>query len=126
MGRRRSAHSRRSEASGISSLNRRLVVRPSAERDVTAAAIYYFEEGGGGERGFALAWRFLAAIRVSLTAIAETPLAWPLITRTKHKYLVSVHDRFPFVIYYVVSAEEIAVLAILHGSRNPTTWKRRQ
>jgi plasmid stabilization system protein ParE len=107
-------------------VNRRLVVRPSAERDLTAAATYYFEEEGGGERGLALASRFLAAIRASLTAIAETPLAWPLVTRTKRKYLVSVHDRFPFVIYYVVSAEEIAVVAILHGSRNPTTWKRRQ
>jgi plasmid stabilization system protein ParE len=59
-------------------VNRRLVVRPSAERDVTAAATYYFEEGGGGEGGLALASRFLAALRASLTAIAETPLAWPL------------------------------------------------
>jgi plasmid stabilization system protein ParE len=107
-------------------VNRRLVVRPSAERDVTAAATYYFEEGGGGERGLSLALRFLVAIRASLSAIVETPLAWPLVTRTKRKYVVSVHDRFPFAIYYVVSAEEIAVVAILHGSRNPTTWKRRQ
>jgi plasmid stabilization system protein ParE len=79
-------------------VNRRLVVRPSAERDLTAAATYYFEGEGGGERGLALASRFVAAIRASLTAIAETPLAWPLVTRTKRKYLVSVHDRFPFVI----------------------------
>jgi plasmid stabilization system protein ParE len=107
-------------------VNRWLVVRPSAERDATAAAAYYFEEGGSGERGIALASRFLAAIRASLTAIAETPLAWPLVTRAKRKYLVSVHDRFPFIIYYVVSADEIAVVAILHGSRNPTTWKHRR
>jgi hypothetical protein len=40
---------------GISSVNRRLAVRPSVERDVTAAAAYHFEKGGGGGGGLALA-----------------------------------------------------------------------
>jgi plasmid stabilization system protein ParE len=93
---------------------------------VAAAATYYFQQGGGGEVGVALALRFLAAVRAALVAIAETPLAWPLVTRAKRKYLVSLHDRFPFVIYYVVHVEEIAVVAILHGSRNPTAWKHRR
>jgi hypothetical protein len=39
---------------------------------------------------------------------------------------VSLHDRFPFVAYYAVTDEEIAVVAILRGSRNPATWKHRR
>jgi plasmid stabilization system protein ParE len=104
----------------------RVVVRPSAERDVAEAAAYYFDEAGRGEAGLALATRFLAAVRAALSAIGEAPLTWPLVTRTKRKYLVSLHDRFPFVVYYVVSAEEVSVVTILRGSRNPTTWQRRR
>ncbi len=104
----------------------RVVVRPSAERDVSEAAAYYFEQGGRGEMGIALATRFLTAVRAAITAIGEAPLTWPLVTPTKRRYLVSLHDRFPFVVYYVVSTDEVSVVAILHGSRSPTTWQRRR
>jgi plasmid stabilization system protein ParE len=107
-------------------VNRRLVVRPSAERDVQEAASYYLEQGGAGDAGLALASRFLRAIRAALAALSERPLAWPLVTPTKRKYLVSVHDRFPFVVHYSATDEEVVVLAILRGSRNPATWKGRR
>lgn len=42
------------------------------------------------------------------------------------KYLVSVHDSFPLVVYYSVTPTEIVVIAILHGARDPRTWKRRK
>lgn len=107
-------------------MSRRIVVRPSAERDVAEAAAYYFEQAGRGEAGFALASRFLAAVRAAITAVTERPLAWPLVTNNKRRYLVSLHDRFPFVVYYAVTDEEVAIVAILRGSRNPTTWKHRR
>jgi plasmid stabilization system protein ParE len=107
-------------------VTRRVVVRPSAERDVAEAAAYYLEQAGGREAGLALASRFLAAVRAALTAIAERPLAWPLVTLTKRRYLVSLHDRFPFVVYYAVMDEEIAIVAILRGSRDPARWKHRR
>jgi len=107
-------------------VSRRVVVRPSAERDVAEAAAYYLDQGGGGEAGLALASRFLSAVRAALTAIAEAPLTWPLVTRTKRRYLVSLHDRFPFVVYYAVTDEEVAIVAILRGSRNPAAWKPRR
>ena len=32
---------------------------------------------------------------------------------------------FPFGIYYVVDEKSITILAVLHTSRNPETWKSR-
>jgi plasmid stabilization system protein ParE len=104
----------------------RLILRPSAQRDVSEAARYYFEQGGAGEAGFALASRFLRAVGAAIAIVREAPLAWPLITPSKRRYLVSLHDRFPFVVYYSVTEEEIVVVAILHGSRSPAIWRSRR
>ena len=33
--------------------------------------------------------------------------------------------RFPYVVYYRVLADRVEVLAVLHGSRDPSVWQRR-
>jgi plasmid stabilization system protein ParE len=33
--------------------------------------------------------------------------------------------RFQYVVYYVVHSDRVEVLAILHGSRNPSVWQSR-
>ena len=34
--------------------------------------------------------------------------------------------RFPFGIFYVEGPEQIVVLAVLHGRRDPKRWKERK
>ncbi|HEX8201483.1 MAG TPA: type II toxin-antitoxin system RelE/ParE family toxin [Isosphaeraceae bacterium] len=33
--------------------------------------------------------------------------------------------RFPYVVYYRVLADRVEVLAVLHGSRESSTWRSR-
>jgi hypothetical protein len=33
--------------------------------------------------------------------------------------------RFPFGIFYLVEPDKVVVNGILHGSRDPNSWKRR-
>jgi plasmid stabilization system protein ParE len=33
--------------------------------------------------------------------------------------------RFPYVVYYRVHPDRIEVIAVLHGSRHPRTWRGR-
>jgi plasmid stabilization system protein ParE len=33
--------------------------------------------------------------------------------------------KFPYVVYYKVVEDEIVVIAVLHGSRDPEEWQRR-
>jgi plasmid stabilization system protein ParE len=101
---------------------RTLVVRPSAENDVTESAIYYAENAG-----VPTAERFLLAVRRSIEAVLEAPDAWPTVTATKRKYSVFVQDSsFQHLLYYRVTASQVIVVAILHGARAPATWKRRR
>jgi len=91
-------------------------LRPEAEQDLGEAAGWYEQQQPG------LGQQFLDEVTVSLSRISETPLAYPVVHRATRRALVK---RFPFGIFYLVEGGEIVVVAILHGSRNPRTWKQR-
>jgi toxin ParE1/3/4 len=97
-------------------MTRRFILRPRAENDIQAAFEWYESQRAG------LGDQFLAAVRERLEAIRNFPDANPVVYRAIRRAVVS---RFPYLVFYVVRPERIAVLAVLHHARNPAVWPRR-
>ncbi len=93
-------------------------LHPEAESDLREAATYYRERAGT-----ALAQAFFAEFERTMHVLLEHPLLGALWLHGKRR-LVMKH--FPYSITYVVTAEEIRVLAIAHQSRRPGYWRKRQ
>ncbi|MBX3228609.1 MAG: type II toxin-antitoxin system RelE/ParE family toxin [Labilithrix sp.] len=67
--------------------------------------------------------RFLAAIDVALVRIVAAPLSFPLL-RPPHVRSAKV-ERFPYRVVFLVTGEDVRVLAVAHGRRRPGYWRRR-
>lgn len=90
--------------------------RPEAEQDLADAAAWYEEQRPG------LGRQFLEEAQATLSAIAERPMAYQLVYRAARRALLR---RFPFGIFYRAEPDQVVVVGILHGSRDPNSWKAR-
>ncbi len=93
-----------------------LRLRPESEQDLADAAIWYEEQREG------LGNQCLDEALSVFSVISETPLMFPTVHRNIRRALL---HRFPFGVYYRVEIDEIVVVAVMHGSRNPRRWKSR-
>ena len=93
-----------------------VMMRPSAEADVVEifGDLEFIRPGLGK--------RFIARLREVLDRIAWMPemcgVVWQDVRAVKLR-------RFRYVVYYVVFADRVEVLAILHGSRDVSAWRSR-
>lgn len=97
-------------------MTRRFILRVRAERDIQSAFEWYESQRSG------LGDEFLASLRERLETVRSFPEAFPVLYRDVRRAVVS---RFPYVVFYVVQPTRVAVLAVVHQSRNPATWPRR-
>jgi toxin ParE1/3/4 len=65
---------------------------------------------------------FMERIDDALSRIVRNPNLYPIVDRTLRRAVVR---RFPFAIFYEVTADEIQVIAVFHSRRNPEKWKSR-
>ena len=93
-----------------------LRLRPEAELELADAALWY--EG----QGLGLGHQFLDEALAAFSTITETPLMYPIVHRNTRRALI---HRFPFGVYYRVETSTIVVVAVMHGSRDPRSWKSR-
>jgi len=96
---------------------RRVIVRPEAVDDLSAAFDWYESQCPGLGRDFA------REISHCIDSIAESPFLYALIDGTLRRTLAR---KFPFAVYYLINEEEIVVIAVLHCARDPETWKGRK
>jgi plasmid stabilization system protein ParE len=61
-------------------------------------------------------------VDAALEMVAGNPLWRPAEYRETRRALV---NRFPYVIHYRISGDDIEVFAILHSKRNPRIWRSR-
>jgi plasmid stabilization system protein ParE len=94
----------------------RFIVRPEAESDIDAAYVWYEEQRAG------LGAEFLDEVERSLALIQENPELYEPIYSGARRALTR---RFPFGVFYAWEEDVISVLAVLHTSRHPDSWKRR-
>jgi plasmid stabilization system protein ParE len=90
--------------------------RPDAETDVADAAAWYENQSAG------LGAEFLDEILASCNGIAENPQMYPALHRNTRRVVI---HKFPFGIYYRVENELVTIIAVMHGSRDPNSWKSR-
>ncbi len=91
-------------------------VRPEAENDIENAALWYESQLNG------LGIDFLDVVSDSFDKMKRQPFAYPVVHRNTHRLLI---NRFPFAIFFRVEESVIVVIAVMHGSRDPSRWKER-
>jgi len=94
----------------------RLVVRPAAEADIAAAALWYEARASG------LGAEFLRLVDVALAEVQRMPERFPVVRAHCRRALLR---RFPYGIYFVPTAELISVVACIHARRDPRRWEER-
>lgn len=93
-----------------------LIISPEAEADLTQSVSYYNSQRDG------LGADFLACVEQTLGRIQSAPLAFAETHGTIRQTLVR---RFPYVICYTIEGRSVHIVAVFHGHRDPTDWKRR-
>jgi plasmid stabilization system protein ParE len=93
----------------------RIRIAPEAEAELSAAALWYESKRAG------LGADFVAAIDVALESIGERPLSFQ-VWRMEMPFRRHVVDRFPFVIFFTMTAEGLEVFAVAHAKRKPGYW----
>jgi len=95
---------------------RAILLFPEAEADVEGAYHWYerMRDGLGAD--------FLLCVEEALEKISRDPIAYPVVHKDVRRTLIR---RFPYGIFYVVEEQEIVVLAVFHGRRDPKQWQSR-
>lgn len=86
-----------------------IVLRPEAEADLTAVKAWYDSQKAG------LGDQFVAAVTTVFERIALFPDLYAPFWREVRLVRVK---KFPYVVYYRHSPDEVIILAVLHGSRD--------
>lgn len=93
----------------------RLRYHAAAKLDILEAREWY------GAHSPALEQRFAEALAETLTTVLARPRAFQEIEPHIRRALVAF---FPYTVYYRITTEAVRILAVLHTSRHPDTWKR--
>lgn len=97
-------------------MNRRLIIRPAAEQDLSEARDWYEAQRPG------LGDEFLTAVDSRFEHIMDFPESYAVVYRGVRA--AGLH-RFPYVVYYRLTDQVPEILAVLHGSRSPRAWRSR-
>jgi plasmid stabilization system protein ParE len=97
-------------------VSRPLTLRPEADADIEATHddLERAQPGLGG--------RFVARVREVLERIEAMPELYGLVWQDVRAVRLR---KFRHVVYYVVFAERVEVLAVLHGARDASAWQSR-
>jgi toxin ParE1/3/4 len=95
---------------------RRLVLRPEARLDIREAALWYDEQSPG------LGDRFTEDLDVLFERILVAPLQFPEI---EPPVRCALPKRFPYKVYFRLGPTTARILAVMHQSRHPDTWRSR-
>ena len=87
-----------------------------AENDVEQAASWYEQQSSG------LGYAFLEIVSSTIEAVGRNPLAYPLVYRDVHRALMR---KFPFAIFFRINDKNVAVVSVMHVSRDLAKWQQR-
>ena len=99
-------------------MSRRLIVRPEAEADISAAALWY------EDRDRSLGLELTLEIRAAIGRAVENPLIHLRLRRHPEVRRVLAR-RFPYRVIFIVREDAIVVFAALHASRHDRHWRQR-
>ena len=99
-------------------MNRRLIVRPEAEVDITNGAVWYESRESG------LGLELISEVHSAIARALKNPESF---TRVRRNPMVRrvLTRRFPYRIFFIVRPDALVVFAVLHAARHDRVWKRR-
>jgi plasmid stabilization system protein ParE len=98
-------------------VNLPVILRPDAEADVRDVYAYLEEARAG------LGEQFAARLQDVLERIEAMPTTFGIVW---HDVRAIRLRKFRYVVYYIVTAERVEVLAVMHGSRDQSSWQVRR
>jgi plasmid stabilization system protein ParE len=98
-------------------MNRRVLFRPAAERELLQAE-RWFEE-----RQAELGRRFRDSVDATIERIRQFPLAFPAVHGDKRRAIV---PHFPYGLYFRLIDDQIVIAGVVHGRRDPAVWQSRR
>lgn len=93
-----------------------LLIKAGAQADITEGFQQY------GKISSNLGDDFLQKLDDAFERILSAPEMFAKVYREIRQMKIR---RFPFVISYMLDGDQVVVLAVLHGHRNPSAWKSR-
>jgi plasmid stabilization system protein ParE len=93
-----------------------IVVRPEVEQDLRSAQNWYDARSDG------LGVEFSIQVSEMFDRIAQMPEMFALTWKDIRKCRLT---RFPYNVYYRSLVDRVEILAVMHASRHPTSWKSR-
>ena len=89
---------------------------PPAKSELTDATSYHNMQSEG------LGYEFAAEAKRTLERIVQYPDAWFKLSKRTRRCRT---NRFPYAVIYQVRQDSLIIVAIMHLSREPETWKSR-
>ena len=89
---------------------------PPARAELTDAISYYNTQSEG------LGYEFAAEIKRTLGRIAQYPDAWFKLSKRTRRCRT---NRFSYGVIYQIREDTLLIVAIMHLSREPESWKSR-
>lgn len=90
------------------------VFTPEAGEDVAEAYRWYEErEPGFGEE-------FLRSMEACVENLRRHPALYPVVSGEFRRALLR---RFPYEVFYEVTADRVTVYAVFHGAQDPRKWR---
>jgi hypothetical protein len=89
---------------------------PPASTELMDAISYYNMQSEG------LGYEFAGEVKRTLERIVQYPGAWFKLSRRTHRCRT---NRFPYGVIYQIRKETLLIVAIMHLSREPESWKSR-
>jgi plasmid stabilization system protein ParE len=99
-------------------MNRRLIIRPEAEADLTDAAVWYDSRETG------LGLELLSEVDSAIARALKNPESFTRVRRNPTIRRVLTR-RFPYRVFFIVRPDAIVVFAVLHAARHDRVWKHR-
>lgn len=99
---------------------------PPASVEILEAAVDEAAEARAwySDRAGFLGEAFVEELDAGISKIAENPLAWPKYVHRTRRFLL---QRFPYsIVYRVVRADLVEVIAFAHARRRPGYWNARE
>jgi hypothetical protein len=87
-----------------------------AEIELIDASSYYNIQSEG------LGFEFAAEVKKTIERIIQHPGAWTKLSKRTRRCRT---NRFPYGVIYQIKEETILIVAVMHLSRDPQTWKAR-
>ena len=98
-------------------MTRPVVFRPQAEHELLEAERWYEWRRPG------LGRQFRSAIDDTMTRVGDQPFSFPLVHGEKRRALV---PRFPYALYFAIAGDQVVIVGVVHGHRDPAVWQSRR